>query len=144
MERREHTRERDRVKARKGADFAELRAVARGAAVAMLVAVVGCGGSTGTIGALLGQRPDGRLFVRAVPPHLAAAEQGVRVGDEILLIDGRDVRQMSERDLHRALEGEVGETVKLTLVRGHDIVRVTLRLTPAARMPTTRTPDGGR
>ncbi len=114
-------------------------------AAVLVVAVAACGGgSTGTIGALLGQRPDGRLFVRAAPQHLAAAEQGVRAGDEILLIDGRDVRQMTEGDLHRALEGEVGKTVKLTLVRGRDIVRVTLRLTPARRMTTKPAPEGAR
>jgi len=108
------------------------------------VVVSGCGSSTGTIGALLGQRPDGRLFVREVPPHLAAAQQGVRAGDEILLIDGRDVRQMNERDLHRALEGDIGEPVKLTLVRGNEIVRVTLRLTPAVRMSATPAPEKAR
>ena len=107
--------------------------------------VAGCGGSTGTIGAWLGQRPDGRLFVRAVPRGLAASAGGVREGDEILLVDGRDVRQMNERDLHRALEGDIGDPVKLTLVRGNDIVRVTLRLTPSIRTPgPSLTPEGAR
>ena len=84
---------------------------------------------------MLGQRADGRLFVRQVPPKLAAAREGIRAGDEILLIDGRDVRSMSMREVHRALEGDVGDSVKLTLVRGDTVVRATLRLTPAARLP---------
>jgi len=103
--------------------------------MAVAAVLFACAGSTGTIGAVLGQRPSGRLFVRSAPPHLAAASAGVRMGDEVLLIDGRDVRQMSAREVHRSLEGDVGDTVKLTLVRGSDIVRVTLHLTPAVRIP---------
>jgi S1-C subfamily serine protease len=134
LERREHTREPDRVKAPRPPIFELVRAIdgARVAGLSALLAVVlGCASTTGTIGAVLGQLPNGHLFVREVPPGLAAANQGVRAGDEILLIDGRDVRSMSTRDVHHALEGDVGGTVKLTLVRGSDIVRVTLRLTPA-------------
>jgi C-terminal processing protease CtpA/Prc len=135
LERREHTRQPDPVKARSGFRFSAFfaRRTAHAAALALAISSAGCGGSTGTIGAVLGQRPDGRLFVREAPAHLAAAEHGVRVGDEVLLIDGRDVRAMSVREVHRALEGDIGETVKLTLVRGGDIIRVTLRLTPAVR-----------
>jgi C-terminal processing protease CtpA/Prc len=59
------------------------------------------------------------------------------VGDEILLINGRDVRSMSAREVHLALEGDVGDTVKLTLVRGNEVVRAMLRLTPAVRKPKT-------
>ena len=84
---------------------------------------------------MLGQRADGRLFVRQVPPNLAAAREGVRTGDEILLIDGRDVRSMSMREVHQALEGQIGDRVKLTLVRGDSVVRASLRLTRAVRTP---------
>jgi len=102
----------------------------------LLAAGVGaCAGSKGTIGAVLGQRADGRLFVREVPRNLAAAREGLRAGDEILLINGRDVRSMSSKEVHQVLEGDVGDSVKLTLVRGDTVVRATLRLTPATRFP---------
>ena len=94
---------------------------------------VSCAAQKGTIGAMLGRRSDGRVFVRESPAGLAADKAGVREGDEILLIDGIDVRQLDERRLHHALSGEVGDPVKLTLLRGERVVRVTLKRTPAGR-----------
>jgi C-terminal processing protease CtpA/Prc len=92
-----------------------------------------CAAERGTIGAMLAQTNDRRIVVREVPPGLAAAEGGIRADDEILLIDGRDTRGMSAEQVHRALAGEVGEPVKLTLVRGNAILRVTLRRSAAPR-----------
>ncbi|HSC86995.1 MAG TPA: PDZ domain-containing protein [Polyangiaceae bacterium] len=90
--------------------------------------VVACGGSShGTIGAVLGRRGDGRVFLRDVPEHLAAGRAGLKPGDEVLLVDGRDVRSLDERELRAALEGAVGEEVKLTLVRDGEVLRVTLK-----------------
>jgi C-terminal processing protease CtpA/Prc len=94
----------------------------------------GCAAERGTIGAMLGRRSDGRVFVREAPQGLAAEKAGVREGDEILLVDGIDVRQLDERRLHRALSGEVGDPVKLTLLRGESVVRVTLKRTKARRL----------
>ena len=56
---------------------------------------------------MLGQaRADGRVTVREVPPGYPAAAAGVVAGDEVLLIDGRDVRGMSPEAIHLALEGD--------------------------------------
>ena len=101
--------------------------------VMALALEAGCAARAGTIGAVLGQDADGRLFVRDVPEDLAAAQGGVRAGDEILLIDGRDARAMTPRGVHEALAGDVGESVRLTLVRDGQIVRVSLKRTPARR-----------
>ena len=95
--------------------------------------VTGCAPELGTVGAVLGQKPDGRLFVRETPPSLAAARQGLAPGDEILLIDGKDVRQMGERELYASLSGDVGTSVNLTVARGENVMRVRLVRTPAAR-----------
>jgi C-terminal processing protease CtpA/Prc len=92
----------------------------------LVVTTLSCGPGYGTIGAMLGQQPDGRLFIRDTPAHLAAYERGLRPGDEVLLIDGRDVRRMDPRALHEALSGDVGTKVKLTAVRGDEVIRVTL------------------
>lgn len=102
----------------------------RGARVALLLLVAGCGPERGTIGALLGQSADQRLVLREVPPDLAAGKAGLRPGDELLLIDGRDVRELDERGVHQALGGSVGDRVKLTLLREGRVIRVTLRRTP--------------
>ena len=93
----------------------------------------GCAPERGTIGAMLGRQTDGRLFLRQVPDDLAAAKAGLEEGDEILLIDGRDVRALNERQVHQALTGEVGQPVKLTLQRGPRVLRVTLKRTPVPR-----------
>lgn len=81
----------------------------------------------GTIGAVLVQKSDGRVYVRDVPEHLAAYKAGIRPGDELLLIDGQDVRRFTEDDLRRSLSGLVDEPVNLTLVRGAEVLRVTVR-----------------
>ena len=56
-------------------------------------------------------------------------------GDEILLIDGRDVRSMSPETVHRLLEGKVGTTVNLTLLRRGKIERIAVRRAPLSRSP---------
>lgn len=111
------------------------RAWARGALVPFWLSALlsACGPSRGTIGAVLAQDSEKRLFVREVPRGLAAERAGVREGDEVLLIDGRDARQMSSERVHAALSGEVGDPVKLTLIRDGQVVRVRLERTPAAR-----------
>jgi carboxyl-terminal processing protease len=92
-----------------------------------------CGPSKGTIGAVLARDPDGRLFVRDVPEGLAADQAGLRMGDEILLIDGRDARAMGPAGVHEALSGDVGETVRLTVVRRGEVVRLVVARTRAQR-----------
>jgi C-terminal processing protease CtpA/Prc len=94
----------------------------------------GCGPDKGTIGAILAQRTDGRLFVRDVPDGLAADEAGLQPGDQILLIDGMDVRGMSSKDVHKVLSGDVGDKVKLTVVRKEEVIRVTLKRSKAKRL----------
>ena len=110
------------------------RITTAGPALALMAAVIvcfACAARHGTIGAMLGQRSDGRLFIRATPARLASAEAGLKAGDEILLVDGKDVRFMNKTELHEALSGETGTPVKLTVLRQDDVVRVTVRRTPA-------------
>ena len=99
----------------------------------LAVALAHCSPAKGTIGAVLSRSPDGRLFVREVPEGLAAAKGGVQPGDEILLIDGRDARALGLQGLREALAGDVGEPVKLTLVRRGEVLRVSLARTKAER-----------
>ena len=105
----------------------------RWAGLAALVAAVACGPKKGTIGAVLGQTPEGELTIHDVPEGLAADKAGLKVGDKILTIDGKDVRALGPKGVHQALSGEVGEKVKLTVVRGEEIIRVTLKRTPSKK-----------
>jgi C-terminal processing protease CtpA/Prc len=75
------------------------------------------------------------VTVREAPPGYPAAQAGLGAGDEVLLIDGRDVRSMSPEAIHLALEGDIGTTVQLTLLRDGKVQRVALRRAPLAPSP---------
>jgi len=95
-----------------------------------------CFSPHGTIGALLTKTEDDRVYVRDAPRGLAAEKSGLLPGDEILLIDGAAARDLSPEALHEKLRGEVGDPVKLTVLRGERVIRVTLRRTAAQRFRT--------
>jgi C-terminal processing protease CtpA/Prc len=113
-------------------------AVAAGAALAAagLGAQLGCGATApGTIGAVLGQGADRRLFVRGVPAGEGADQAHLEVGDEILAIDGRAVASMSPDDVRRAVRGDVGAPLALTIARGGQRRQVEVRRSPAVGRP---------
>lgn len=87
--------------------------------VLLLAFSFACGGAApGTIGAQLGQRTDGRLFVRGIPPGQGADKAGLEIEDEILAIDGHLVVEMTQDDVKRAVRGDVGSTMVLSVARG--------------------------
>lgn len=92
-----------------------------------------CGTTRGSIGAVLAQTRDGRVMVREAPADLPAAQAGLARDDEILLIDGRDVRRLSPLEIHTALEGDVGTEVRLTVLREGTIERLSLKRAPFRR-----------
>ena len=96
----------------------------------------------GTIGALLGKRTDGRLFVRGIPPSQGADRAGLEVDDEIVAIDGHAVKDMSQEDVKRAVRGDVGSSLLLTIERGGQKRDVRVERSPilADVAPTTATP----
>ncbi|HEY2409554.1 MAG TPA: PDZ domain-containing protein [Polyangiaceae bacterium] len=102
--------------------------------VSVALLALACAEPRGTIGAVIAEHPDGRLYLHEVPPDLAAGKAGLKAGDEILLIDGRDARAMSTAEVHEALSGAVGDRVKLTLLRGEAVIRVTLARTEARKL----------
>jgi carboxyl-terminal processing protease len=92
-----------------------------------------CAADPGSIGAVLAQsHVDGRVTFREVPRGYPAAEAGMAPGDEILLIEGRDVRSMSPDAIHRLLQGEVGTKVNLTVLRRGKIERIAVKRAPFA------------
>ena len=47
-----------------------------------------------------------------------SSKAGLEIDDEILAVDGHSVREMSQDDVRRALRGEVGSTMVLSVERG--------------------------
>ncbi|WP_237244577.1 MULTISPECIES: PDZ domain-containing protein [Sorangium] len=92
---------------------------------ALLLMAAGCAASVGSIGAVLGRDNESQaLYVRDVPRGLAAERAGLIPGDEILMIDGVYVRDLSSAEVRERLRGAVGSAVELTVVRGGDVRRV--------------------
>ena len=56
--------------------------------------------------------------MRNTPPNEGAAKAGLEIDDEIVAIDGHDVRTMSEDDIRQAVRGDVGSELVVTIVRG--------------------------
>ncbi len=89
-------------------------------------ALLGCGGASdvGSVGAVFGRDNETRaLVVRDVPAGTGAGNAGLRAGDRVLMIDGWYVRDMDAKSLRAKLRGDVGSTVRLTVVRGDEEVR---------------------
>ena len=111
--------------------------------LASVAASSACGPAPhGTIGAILGQQGDGRVFVRDAPPGLGAEQAGLRPGDEILFVDGVQASSLSPEQLSEALGGPIGAPVDLTVLRDGQVVRVTVTRTEAqqysGRLPAPR------
>jgi carboxyl-terminal processing protease len=81
--------------------------------------LLGCGGSGGgSVGAVFSRDRETRaLVVRDAPPGGAAGKAGLLQGDQILMIDGWYVNDLDAREIRARLRGEVGSTVRLTVVR---------------------------
>jgi C-terminal processing protease CtpA/Prc len=97
--------------------------------VSIALAIVSCAPQRGTVGAKFGRDADGHLFVREAPSGLGASSAGVKVGDEVILIDGRDVRPLSDEELHRILSGERGSVVRFTVLRDDEVQRLAVERT---------------
>jgi S1-C subfamily serine protease len=101
--------------------------------VVALGAMGACVSPTGSVGALLGKDVHtGRLYVREVPPGMAAALAGIRDGDEVIAIDGEPVGDMPPGEVHRRLEGTIGSKVTLLVVRNGVTKRMVVERTPLA------------
>jgi hypothetical protein len=95
-------------------------------------AVPACGGAaaTGSVGAVFVRDNDTHaLHVRDAPSGMAAREAGILPGDEILMVDGRYVRDLRSDQIRSALRGAIGSHVELTIVRGDEVRHVRVKRT---------------
>jgi len=89
--------------------------------------MTGCGGGAamGSVGAVFGRDTDtNALYVREAPPGLAAEAAGLLPGDQVVMIEGRYVRDLSEKEIRDELRGDVGTPVLLTILRGSEVRHV--------------------
>jgi carboxyl-terminal processing protease len=87
------------------------------------------------IGALIGTR-QGKHQVMMIYEDTPAAKSGLKIGDEILKIDGIELKSRPGLDIGKLLKGQTGTSVKLTVKRygqttteeiavGRDVVKMT-------------------
>ena len=71
-------------------------------------------GKYGGIGSLIRQKED---YVRIAQPyqHSPADKAGLKIGDKILAIDGKDAKGFTTEQVSERLKGEPGSTVKVTV-----------------------------
>jgi protocatechuate 3,4-dioxygenase beta subunit len=86
------------------------------------------------IGVIISQR-DGKLWVMQTLAGSPAALAGVRVGDQIIAVDGRALREMTMASAIETMRGVEGTPVRLQLGRGEqevaiDILRAEVTIAP--------------
>jgi C-terminal processing protease CtpA/Prc len=103
-----------------------------GALAGAVLGAAGCGSdpAIGSVGAVFGRDNDTHaLYVRDVPEGLGAEEAGLLPGDEIVMIDGHYVRDLDRKEITQRLRGEVGTKVDLTVLRGSEVNRISVKRT---------------
>lgn len=73
-------------------------------------------GQYGGIGAMTRQISN-RTVISMIFPGFSAHKSGLKIGDEILKIDGRDITSLSPEEAGQIMKGEVGKPVRLTIKR---------------------------
>lgn len=66
---------------------------------------------------------DGRILVERVAPEGPAAKAGLQIGDFLVRVDDRNVRDLDGSQLVDAIRGPIGSKVVLAYVRGNSEVR---------------------
>lgn len=109
---------------------------ARDLCLAVLLTACGAPAMPGSIGVVAHRDGTGRVVIVEVPAGLGGARAGLEVGDEIVAIDGVEVRTLSKDDFQRAVRGPVGSRVTVDVRRDglrHRIVVERQALREAAR-----------
>lgn len=71
----------------------------------------------GSIGVVAHREASGRVVILEVPAGGAGARAGLEVGDEIVAIDGVEVRTMSKDDFQASVRGPAGSRVAVDVRR---------------------------
>ncbi len=105
--------------------------------LALAASAGGCAASKseGSIGVVLSRDAETRsVYVHELPEPPPGkepeAEPPLLPGDELLMVDGSYVRDLSKEELRKKLRGSPGSKLRLTLVRGGQILRIEVARTP--------------
>lgn len=74
-------------------------------------------GNYGGVGALISQRPDSTVIFNEPFEGQPAALAGIKAGDRILSVDGKDFTHAFTPDVSKALRGPEGSTIRVTVRR---------------------------
>jgi carboxyl-terminal processing protease len=120
----------------------------RGLAAALLPLLLGAclahapaypSGTPGVVGLALGAGRGGELVVASVHPGTPAARAGVRAGDRVLAIDGRDASALGLIGASARLAGAPGTRLTLRVATGDRAprrIRLVREAPPGAPAPT--------
>ncbi|RKT04969.1 carboxyl-terminal processing protease [Streptomyces sp. 3211.6] len=89
------------------------------------------------VGLWTGRRGDGRIEVDRVQPDSPAARAGLRAGDRLLSVDGREVTGLPVADVVALLRGQAGTPVVLGLSREGVALTETVRRAELHADPVT-------
>lgn len=78
------------------------------------------------VGITVQMSTDGKLTIMSVMPGHPAEKAGLRPGDVITKIDGRDVANMAQGQAVQAVRGASGTEVRLTVLRGGEYLDITV------------------
>ena len=83
-------------------------------------------GNSAGVGISIEYRDDLYIGITKVYKGSPASNAGIKVGDIVVAIDGKDVLQMNYKEINDAFQGEAGAAVQLTVKRGDDLVDFTV------------------
>ena len=69
---------------------------------------------------------DESIMINTVYPGSPAEGAGVQVGDFIYAVDGKTVEELGYNNAVNHVRGEIGTTVELTLLRGEELITVSM------------------
>ncbi len=82
---------------------------------------------SGSIGAVLKRdTASGAVVAFEVPDGMSAAVAGLRQGDRIKMVDGVHVDDLDGARLVRLLRGPIGTPVVLTVIRGNEVLHLSV------------------